>query len=133
MFFFNCFMVQRVINLLVQVKNFSISKRLILYINKHSKFPNILYALYKNGLIQSFGNSNASKYYINIRYYYNKPVINYLKFFSKPSFSIYLTLTEIYQLPTKKFLFFFSTSTGNIYNQLECKKHKVGGKLLFLL
>jgi len=125
-------MTQSIIDVLVRIKNFSIAQKSILYINKHSKISNILYALYKNGLIQSFGNKDFSKYYINIRYYYNKPIVAYLKVFSKPSMCTYLSLVDIYKLPTKKFLFFFSTSSGGILTQLDCKKRKTGGKLLFV-
>lgn len=124
-------MTSSVINLLVKIKNFSVSLKNTVYVEKNIKYVNILYTLYKNGLIQSFC-SKDSGYNIKVRYYYNKPVLLYLKIFSKPSFSTYISLSDIYKLPAKKFVFFFSTSKGGIFNQTDCKKHKIGGKLLFM-
>ena len=125
-------MIQNVIDLLIKIKNSSRIFKNVLYIKKHVKFSNVLYVLYKTGFIQSFSNVLNSYYCINIRYFYNKPVLFYLKFFSKPSLSIYLSLLDIYKLPTKKLVFFFSSSKNGIITQFDCKKKKTGGKLLFM-
>jgi ribosomal protein S8 len=124
-------MVASVINLLIKIKNFSVSLKTTLFVEKNRKYISILYTLYKNGLIQSFYSKNNG-YTIVVRYYYNRPVFSYLKIFSKPSFSTYISLVDIYKLPIKKFVFFFSTSKGGLFNQTDCKKHKTGGKLLFM-
>lgn len=128
---FITFMKFNLIDLLVRIKNFSILLRNQVNIKKNVNYKPILYVLYKNGLIQSFLET-SNIFTIFVRYYFNKPVICYLKIFSKPSLVTYISLIEIYKLPTKKFLFFFSTSRGGIFNQFDCKRHKLGGKLLFV-
>lgn len=125
-------MVSKVIDFLIQLKNSSQIFKTNFYIKKHIKFSNLLYILYKTGFIQSFSSTINSYFCVKVRYYYNKPVLFYLKIFSKPSLSIYFSLIDIYKLPTKKLIFFFSTAKSGIITQLDCKKQKVGGKLLFM-
>jgi ribosomal protein S8 len=125
-------MVNKVIDFLIQLKNSSQIFKTNFYIKKHTKFSNLLFILYKTGFIQSFSSTSNTYYCIKLRYYYNKPVLFYLKIFSKPSLSIYFSLIDICKLPTKKLLFFFSTAKNGIVTQLDCKKQKTGGKLLFM-
>lgn len=125
-------MVSKIIDFLIQLKNSSQIFKTNFYIKKHVKFSNLLYILYKTGFIQSFSSTINNYYCIKIRFYYNKPVLFYLKIFSKPSLSIYFSLIDICKLPTKKLIFFFSTSKSGVITQLDCKKQKIGGKLLFM-
>ena len=125
-------MVTKVIDFLIQLKNSSQIFKTNFYIKKHVKFSNLLYILYKTGFIQSFSITKNNFYCIKIRYYYNKPVLFYLKIFSKPSLSIYFSLIDICKLPTKKLIFFFYKSKSGVITQLDCKKQKIGGKLLFM-
>jgi len=124
-------MIKKIIDFLIHLKNSSKTLKTSIYIKKHKKFYTILYSLYKTGFIQSI-NSVDTFYCIKPRVFYNKPVLFYLKIFSKPSLLIYLSLIDICKLPTKKLIFFFSSSNNGILTQLDCKKKKTGGKLLFM-
>lgn len=117
-------MTDSVIDLLIRIKNFSTYLKHSFLIPKNVKFKNVLYVLYKNGLIQSFCVKDLY-YNINIRYYFNKSVVSYLKIFSKPSFSTYVSLIDIYRLPSKKFLFFFLLLGGVSIVNLIVKNTKL--------
>jgi ribosomal protein S8 len=87
--------------------------------------------LYNEGLIQSF-KINSEKKFINIklRSYMHKNLFKINKFISV-SKKINLSYNDISLLTTKNYTFFFSTDKGILTNY-DCKKHKIGGKLLFV-
>jgi len=90
--------------------------------------------LYKEGLIQSFKIeifSNIKFLQINLRYLYEKSVFDSLKFLSTPSRKIYLSIYNLSKIKNNKKLMLFSTTKG-ILNLTDCKKKKIGGKLLFI-
>lgn len=91
--------------------------------------------LYKEGFIQSFKVVTDSKKVktisVVLRYYFNKPILSNLKLFSKPSLLKYMKVSDISNISDRKFVCFFSTNKG-LLTTLECKKNRVGGKLIFM-
>ena len=90
----------------------------------------ILRAMYKNGLVQSF-NVKDFFFIIKLRYVYLFSVLNNLKIISKPSIKKYLKYSDLVKLKDNKNLYFFSTAKG-ILTLSECKKVGLGGTLLFI-
>merc|ERR1711871_750344 len=68
---------------------------------------------------------------VYLRFFQNKFVIDRLKFLSVPSSHRFLSYSELCMISNKKTFILLSTNKGlrTIY---ECKKLKIGGKLLFL-
>lgn len=62
----------------------------------------------------------------------NRPVINSIKFISKPSRRIYYSLNQIWKIDSNKSLFIFSTNKG-LMTIMDCKKIKTGGELSILI
>jgi ribosomal protein S8 len=125
------------INLLISLKNASLSKKEVVITPYNSLYIKLLKVLYTEGFIQSFSvnkNNTVNKQkliVIKLRYSYNKPIFTKLKFFSTPSKLNYFKVKDIYKLNEKRFVLFFSTTKGFLTG-LECKKHGIGGKLLFI-
>lgn len=124
-----------IIRFLIELKNASLSRKETITVEYSRLSNNLVKTLYREGFIQSFqilgGKENTRKIIVTLRYYFNKPVFNNLKLFSKPSHLRYMKFSDICNISDKKYVCFFSTNKG-ILTILECKKNKIGGKLLFV-
>jgi len=123
----------KLIKFLLNLKNYSGLKKEFLIIKFSSGILKILNGLYKEGFIQSYKIINISQqnyFYIVLRYYFNKPIFKNLKIISKPSNLKYLKFKVLIKLCEKKINYFVSTDKG-IFTLKECKKKKLGGKILF--
>lgn len=69
---------------------------------------------------------------IFLKYTDNRPVINSIKFISKPSRRIYYSLNQIWKINSNKSLFIFSTNKG-LMTITDCKKIKSGGEPFVLI
>lgn len=124
------------IKFLLQLKNASIAKKETLsveYSNIREKMTTLLYI---EGFVQSFEIildtlNNFKTILITLRYYFNRSLLERLKLLSKPSHVRYIKFSDISNIPDRRFVLFFSTDKG-ILTLLECKRHKIGGKLLFI-
>jgi small subunit ribosomal protein S8 len=124
------------VKLIIKLKNASAVRKEFLSIEYSKVRRDILKLLYDEGFIQSFrfefGKTKAPiRILINLRYSFNKALLASLKLLSKPSFVKYIRLLDIYNIPDRRFVIFFSTDQG-LLTLLECKRFKVGGKLLFI-
>jgi small subunit ribosomal protein S8 len=127
------------INLIIKLKNASLSRKEKILVNCNSLSESLIKILYKEGFIQSFKVVEAAendliknkKILVIFRYFFNKPLLSSLRVLSKPSHVRYMKFSDISNISDKKFVFFFSTNKG-ILTSVECKKRKVGGKLLFM-
>jgi small subunit ribosomal protein S8 len=124
------------IKFLLALKNASLSKKEALVVEYSAAREKMVKVLYHEGLIQSFAlqtNSSSKRNFIliKLRYPFDKSHLKYLKLLSKPSHMKYMKLADICNIPDRKFVVFFSTDLGFLTN-LECKKIKLGGKLLFV-
>lgn len=116
----------------IALKNATFFKKELVYCFYNKIFLKITRFLYVEGLIKDFCIQKIKKQYkiiINLKYSYNLGSLASLMIVSKPSWSLYLSFKEICLLSEKKLIFLFSTSRG-LMNSVECKKHKIGGKLL---
>ena len=124
-----------IIRFLIELKNASLSRKETITVEYSRLSNNLVKTLYREGFIQSFQilgeKENTRKIVVTLRYYFNKPVFNNLKLFSKPSHLRYMKFSDICNISDKKYVCFFSTNRG-ILTILECKKNKTGGKLLFV-
>jgi small subunit ribosomal protein S8 len=120
------------IKLLVSLKNASLGRKERLILPCLKMYPEILTILYREGFIQSFFVDNLEKTItVKLRYSFNKSIFSKLEIISKPSRIKYLDSKSISRLSSKRFVSFFSTTKG-LKTDLECKKEKLGGKLLFI-
>ena len=124
-----------IIKFLIELKNASLSRKETLIVEYSQLSDSLVKVLYKEGFIQSFrilkGKSSERNILVILRYYFDKPVFSNLKLFSKPSHLRYMKFSDICSITDKKYVCFFSTNRG-ILTILECKKRKIGGKLLFM-
>ena len=124
-----------IIRFLVELKNASLSKKETITVEYSQLSNSLVKILYKEGFIQSFKilkeGEDTKKIVATLRYYFNKSIFNNLKVFSKPSHLRYMKFSDSCNISDKKYVCFFSTNKG-ILTILECKKKKIGGKLLFM-
>jgi ribosomal protein S8 len=124
-----------VIKYLIQIKNASALNKKLVIVPCKKYFLNILNILYKEGLILSFKYVkifNLPNLYIKIvlKQSHNKNFFKKFKLISKPSKKVYFNYKSICRLTLKKTDYFFSTNIG-LLTASDCKKHRVGGTLLF--
>jgi ribosomal protein S8 len=126
-------MKQSTINLLINLKNVSQLKKEFLEQNFYLNNYQIIKTLYKEGFIQSIKiikTNTFKRIRLIIRFFFNKPIINKLNFFSKPSFKTFIKAKQLKKLTFKKTALILSTSKGLMTN-VNCIKKKIGGVLLF--
>jgi small subunit ribosomal protein S8 len=125
------------IKFLIKLKNASLSHRESVSVDFNRLCLEITELLYKEGFIQSFSieekstnNVLKSSIKINLRYFYNKPLLKDLKIISTPVQLAYLGVRNLAKLPTTKHCLFLSTSKGFLTGR-QCKEKNLGGLLLF--
>jgi small subunit ribosomal protein S8 len=118
------------IKFLIQLKNASILRKEKVILPFSNFSFELVKSLYKEGLIQSFHIYDSKSITVNLRFFYNKALLNSIKILSTPSLTRYFTLKDVCRLSTRKSIVFVSTDKG-IFTHLTCKKEKVGGILLF--
>lgn len=123
------------INLLLKLKNASIAQKETIKIVPNKICEKLLKKLYLEGFIQSFKEiknpiSNKKEILVSLRYFSNKNIFNNLHLISTPSKVKYITYVDLCKINEIKLTLFLSTTRGFITN-LECKKYKLGGKVLF--
>ena len=124
------------VKFLFQLKNASIARKETLLVEYSSIREDMIKLLYLEGFVQSFevlfdSYTHFKMVKVTLRYYYSKSLTERLKLLSKPSHVRYMKFLDISNLPDKRFVLFFSTDKGML-TTLECKKYKIGGKLLFV-
>ena len=124
------------VKFLLQLKNASIAKKETLSVEYSNIRESMTKILYLEGFVQSFeiifDISNSFKtILITLRYYFSRSLLERLRLLSKPSHVRYMKFSDVSNIPDKRFVLFFSTDKGML-TLLECKQHKIGGKLLFI-
>ncbi len=125
------------IKFLIKLKNASFSRCENVYVEFNLLSLELTELLYREGFIQSFSIEEKVtnglvqvKIKINLRYFYNKPLLKDLKIISTPVQLAYLGVKNLAKFPSTKHVFFFSTSRG-LLTGLQCKEKNLGGLLLF--
>lgn len=124
------------VQFLLQLKNASLAKKETISLEYSVIRKNMVEVLYTEGFVQSFDLIVDSLgvlkiIVVNLRYYFSRSLLENLRLLSKPSHVKYMKLLDISNIPDRRFVIFFSTDRGTL-TTLECKKKKVGGKLLFI-
>jgi ribosomal protein S8 len=115
---------------LIHLKNLSLLGKETGFIKNNKKNLDLIGFLYTEGVIQSFKLQDTDFITIYFRHFNNINNLNYLKIFSRPSFSKNLKIQELIKLKSKNKVFCISTDKGLL--PLEgCKKKHLGGKIFF--
>ncbi len=117
------------INFLIVLKNATSVKKEMVKVIFNKKLLPLINLLYKETIIQSFKcHENFIKIYL--KYFLNMEIFYNLKFLSTSSKKNYLDYLNLCLINDKNNFFILSTDKG-LLNGFECKKFKLGGKLLF--
>ena len=104
------------INLIIKLKNASLSRKEKILVRCNSLSESLIKILYKEGFIQSFKLieekdiflEKTKKLLVTFRYFFNKPLLSGLRILSKPSHVRYMKFSDISNISDRKFVFFFS-------------------------
>lgn len=119
------------INFLVKIKNASLLGKQYVRLNYNISYLKVLKILYREGFIQSIKvDVKSVQVIVHLRFYEQKKLINEIKFLSKPSHQRFISFFELTLINDKNVFILLSTDKG-LLTLSQCKKQKVGGKLLF--
>jgi len=123
------------INLLLVLKNASLSKKEVFFVKYNKMCEKLLKLLYSEGLISSYSIEKTSDeklfFRITLKYFFNKSSFKNLKIISTPSKIRYLSFFDLSKISDKRLILFFSTDQGFL-TSTQCKNLQIGGKLLFI-
>ena len=121
--------------MLIHIKNSQKAKKNSIKFHRQSICESILNILWNEGFINGYRvvSNNKTKIEIFLKYKpTGTPVINSIKFLSKPSRREYCSVKKIWQLDSNKTFIIFSTVKG-LMTINGCKKNKIGGEPLIIL
>jgi ribosomal protein S8 len=118
------------INFLIKLKNSAkyLVEEIFFVYNKN--YDNILSFLYKEGFIQYFFLRN-NKLVVGLRYFLGENNLKGVIIISRPSFYKNIRYKDITKIKQTNNVVAVSTDAG-ILNLYDCKKQKIGGKILFV-
>lgn len=117
------------------IKNGQMARKSVVIGPKKTICESLLKILWDEGFISGYKVSMQNNNRIEIFLKYTKtgkPVINSLKFLSRPGQRIYYSAKQIWKLDSGKTFIIFSTDKG-LKSISECKKNKIGGEPLVLI
>jgi len=118
--------------LLVSLKNAYSNKNKYAYCKVNKLCLEILWTLYKEGLIADFKiDTLENKVKIKLKYIKTKPLLSNLQLISKPKLKCFATFNKLHFFNQKFDYFFLSTSSGIVSSKILLKNFKLGGQLLF--
>ena len=117
------------------IKNGQMAKKSVIIGPRKNICESFLKILWNEGFISGYkiSSQNHKNLEIFLKYTKNgKPVINSLKFLSKPSQRVYYSSKQIWKLDSSKTFVILSTNRG-LKSINECKKSKIGGEPLIII
>jgi small subunit ribosomal protein S8 len=117
------------------IKNGQMAKKSVIVSPRKNICESFLKILWNEGFISGYqiSSQNNKNLEIFLKYTKNgKPVINSLKFLSKPSQRVYYSSKQIWKLDSSKTFVILSTNCG-LRSINECKKSKIGGEPLIII
>ena len=120
-----------VIRNLIKLKNASLHNQNQIYITFNKYTLELIKILYKNGFIKSYTIVKQIKILIILNQLYKTSPTSTLKIISTPTKKVYVTFGDICKIKSIKTLFCFSTTKG-LMTIDSCKRHHIGGVLLFI-
>jgi ribosomal protein S8 len=124
------------VNLLITLKNASLSQKELVYVKYNKMCEKLLKVLYIEGLINSYTvevkeNENKRVLKICLKSVFNRSSLRNLKIISTPSKIRYLSFSDLSKLSDKRLIPILSTDMGFL-TSFQCKNLQIGGKLLFI-
>ena len=122
-------------NMFSNIKNGQMAKKSVITNPRKNICEEFLKIFWNEGFISGYRVSIQNKDNLEIFLKYTKtgkPVINSLRFLSKPSQRIYYSSKQIWKLNSSKTFIILSTNSG-LKSINQCKKHKIGGEPLIIL
>lgn len=122
-------------NMFTNIKNGQMAKKSVIVSPRKNICESFLKILWNEGFISGYqiSSQNNKNLEIFLKYTKNgKPVINSLKFLSKPSQRVYYSSKQIWKLDSSKTFVILSTNCG-LRSINECKKSKIGGEPLIII
>lgn len=121
-------------NLFSNIKNGQLAKRAFIYHRKKRFCESFLKILWSEGFILGYkvcyDKSNSVK--IFLKYINGQPVINNIKFITKPSRRIYYSIKQIWKMDSNEVCIIFSTNKG-LKTIKDCKKLNIGGEAFLII
>ena len=125
-----CFTLIKALN---KLKNASLINKEVVYLNFDLKYFEVLRVLYREGFIQGYKIDKKNyQTIVYLRFFQNKSVLDRLRFLSVPSRERFISYKDLCLINNKKTFVLLSTNKG-LRTIFECKKQKLGGKLLFFI
>ena len=125
-----CFTLIKALN---KLKNASLINKEVVYLNFDLKYFEVLRVLYREGFIQGYKIDKKNyQTIVYLRFFQNNSVLDRLRFLSVPSRERFISYKDLCLINNKKTFVLLSTNKG-LRTIFECKKQKLGGKLLFLI
>lgn len=124
-----------VLKMFNNIKNTQKSKKQKIKFYRNKVCENYLKLLWDEGFIDGYKIINLEKKKIEVFLKYSNtgiPIINSVKFISKPGFKMYFSIKQIWKLDSTKAFFIFSTSKG-LMSIKNCKKNRIGGELVVVI
>lgn len=117
-------------NMFSNIKNGQLAQKSFIIQRKKQLIEQFLNILWDEGFIIGYKVSKTDKKTLKIFLKYNtgKPVINTIKFISKPSRKIYFSTKQLWKLKPNNTLIILSTNHG-LLPDFKCKKLNIGGEL----
>jgi small subunit ribosomal protein S8 len=122
-------------NMFTNIKNGQMAKKSVIIGPRKNICESFLKILWNEGFISGYkiSSQNNKTLEIFLKYTKNgKPVINSLKFLSKPSQRVYYSSKQIWKLDSSKTFVILSTNRG-LKSINECKKSRIGGEPLIII
>lgn len=117
------------------IKNGQMAKKSVITGPRKNICESFLKILWNEGFISGYKISPHSNKNLEVFLKYTKkgePVINSVKFLSKPSQRVYYSSKQMWKLDSSKTFIIFSTNCG-LKSITECKKNKIGGEPLVII
>lgn len=117
------------------IKNSQKSKKISVTVYRKNLCESFLKLLWDEGFIVGYKVVSSDKTKLEVFLKYSNtgnPIINSIKFVSKPSRRIYFSIKQIWKLDSSKTFIIFSTSRG-LMSINDCKKNKIGGEPLVII
>ena len=120
--------------MLSNINNNQLVKKKFVLQAKKKTCEQILNVLWNEGFILGYKvlKNNPGKLKIFLKYHKGSPVINSIKFISKPSLKVFYSLKRLWKLDSSQGVIVMSTNQGFMSDN-ECKKKKIGGEPFILI
>nr|QYB23132.1 ribosomal protein S8 [Nitzschia traheaformis] len=122
-------------NMFISIKNSQKSKKSSVNVYRKNLCEAFLKLLWNEGFIAGYKTVSSDNKKLEVFLKYSdtgNPIINSIKFVSKPSRRIYFSIKQIWKLDSTKTFIIFSTTHG-LMSINDCKKNKIGGEPLVIV